>query len=175
VVVHVDTAVLAGPEQPGQSVLEEGSHLSAETSRRLTGAATGVAPSGPELSFRGLSRAIRTGPSRASLGAGRPYHAWQPRPAVPPPSSRSTRRRLPRRSRTRRRARLPRPDGRPLPQAPPTAPVSADPIHTLHAQHAALGLRLHARTACPGWLGERLDVGWALDVLHPRAVGPGPC
>jgi hypothetical protein len=23
----------------------------------------------------------------------------------------------------------------------------------------------------PGWLGERLDVGWAIDVLHPRAVG----
>ena len=35
VVVHVDAAVLADPEQPGQSVLEEGSHVSAETSRRL--------------------------------------------------------------------------------------------------------------------------------------------
>jgi hypothetical protein len=23
----------------------------------------------------------------------------------------------------------------------------------------------------PGWLGERLDVGWAIDVLHPLAVG----
>ena len=29
------TAVLVDPEQPGQSVLEEGSHVSAETSRRL--------------------------------------------------------------------------------------------------------------------------------------------
>jgi Domain of unknown function (DUF222) len=35
VVVHVDAAVLADPEQPVQSVLEEGSHVSAETSRRL--------------------------------------------------------------------------------------------------------------------------------------------
>ena len=35
VVVHVDAAVLADPGQPGQSVLEEGSHVSAETSRRL--------------------------------------------------------------------------------------------------------------------------------------------
>jgi hypothetical protein len=35
VVVHVDAAVLADPEQPGQSVLEEGVHVSAETSRRL--------------------------------------------------------------------------------------------------------------------------------------------
>ena len=35
VVVHVDAAVLADPTQPGQSVLEGGSHVSAETSRRL--------------------------------------------------------------------------------------------------------------------------------------------
>ena len=28
---------------------------------------------------------------------------------------------------------------------------------------------LHARTAVPGWFGERLDVGYAIDVLHPRA------
>jgi hypothetical protein len=65
-----------------------------------------------------------------------------------------------------------RPDGRPLPEIPPPAGVPADPIQSLRAQHAARGLRLHARTACPGWLGERLDVGWAIDVLHPRAVGP---
>jgi hypothetical protein len=35
VVVHVDADVLAGTDQPGQSVLEEGPHVSAETSRRL--------------------------------------------------------------------------------------------------------------------------------------------
>jgi hypothetical protein len=35
VVVHVDAAVLADPEQPGQSVLEEGSHVPAGTSQRL--------------------------------------------------------------------------------------------------------------------------------------------
>jgi hypothetical protein len=35
VVIHVDAAVLTDPAQPGQSVLEEGSHVSAETSRRL--------------------------------------------------------------------------------------------------------------------------------------------
>jgi Domain of unknown function (DUF222) len=35
VVVHVDGPVLADPEQPGQSVLEDGDHLSAESSRRL--------------------------------------------------------------------------------------------------------------------------------------------
>src|SRR2546428_11647081 len=35
VVVHVDAAVLADPDQPGQSVLEGGTRVPAETSRRL--------------------------------------------------------------------------------------------------------------------------------------------
>jgi hypothetical protein len=29
---------------------------------------------------------------------------------------------------------------------------------------------INSRTACPQWLGERLDVGRALDVLHPLAA-----
>jgi hypothetical protein len=28
-------------------------------------------------------------------------------------------------------------------------------------------------TALPGWLGEPLDVGWAIDVLHPLARWTG--
>jgi hypothetical protein len=65
-----------------------------------------------------------------------------------------------------------RPDGRPLPEVPPAPVVSGDPVSALRASHEALGLRLHARTACPGWLGEPLDVSWAIDVLHPRAQRP---
>jgi len=63
-----------------------------------------------------------------------------------------------------------RPNGWLLPDVPPAAAVPADPVGTLRAQHAAQGLRVHARTGLPGWLGERLDVGWAIDVLHPRAT-----
>jgi hypothetical protein len=48
--------------------------------------------------------------------------------------------------------------------------VPADPVEALRAQHAAQGLRLDARTGLAGWLGERLDVGWAIDVLHPLAA-----
>ncbi len=65
-----------------------------------------------------------------------------------------------------------RPDGRPLPEVPPAAEVPDDPAQILRAHHEAQGLRLNARTACPRWLGERLDVGWAIDVLHPRAARP---
>jgi len=35
VVVHVDAAVLEDPDASGQSALEPGAHVSAETSRRL--------------------------------------------------------------------------------------------------------------------------------------------
>src|SRR5947199_6637492 len=35
VVVHADAPALADPDQPGQSVLEDGAHVSAETSQRL--------------------------------------------------------------------------------------------------------------------------------------------
>src|SRR5256886_6404721 len=35
VVVHVDAPVLADPDAPGQSLLEDGTHISAETSRRV--------------------------------------------------------------------------------------------------------------------------------------------
>jgi hypothetical protein len=67
-----------------------------------------------------------------------------------------------------------RPDGRPFPDVPPPATVPANPVPALRARHLAQGLRLDARTACPGWLGERLDVGWAIDVLHPLAAAARP-
>jgi hypothetical protein len=63
-----------------------------------------------------------------------------------------------------------RPDGRLLPEVPPPATVPADPVPALRAQHEAQGPRIDARTALPSWLGERLDVVWAIDVLHPLAA-----
>jgi hypothetical protein len=35
-----------------------------------------------------------------------------------------------------------------------------------------LDLHLDANTARPTWSGERLDVGYAIGVLHPRALVP---
>ena len=62
-----------------------------------------------------------------------------------------------------------RPDGRPLPHVPPLLAVPSDPVDALRAAHDAQGLHLHARTAMPSWPGDRLDVGYAIDVLHPLA------
>ena len=60
-----------------------------------------------------------------------------------------------------------RPDGRSLPEVPAPQPLPADPVEVLKAEHTAQGLQIHARTGIAGWRGERLDVGWAIDVLHP--------
>jgi hypothetical protein len=49
--------------------------------------------------------------------------------------------------------------------------MPADPVEALRARHEAAGLRVHPRTTMPSWLGERLDVGYAIDVLHPLAAG----
>ena len=65
-----------------------------------------------------------------------------------------------------------RPDGRPLPDVPPLPAVPDDPIKALRARNEAAGLDLHAQTLRQGWLGERVDVGYAIDVLHPRALQP---
>jgi hypothetical protein len=62
-----------------------------------------------------------------------------------------------------------RPDGRLVPEVPPPPEVPVDPVKVFQARHEADGLDLHARTALPGWTGERLDVGWAIGVLHPLA------
>jgi hypothetical protein len=62
-----------------------------------------------------------------------------------------------------------RPDGQPLPEVPPSPVVRGDPVAGFRARHAAQGLQFDGRTGRPGWLGERLDLGWAIGVLHPRA------
>jgi hypothetical protein len=57
-----------------------------------------------------------------------------------------------------------------LPQIPLPAAVPTAAIEELRTNHDANGHHIDARTAMPGWQGERLDVGWAISVLHPRAI-----
>ncbi len=131
VVVHIDAQALAAPDQPGQSVLEDGTHVSAETSRRLACDASRVvmrhAHDGRVVEVAARTRTIPPALRRA-------FH------------HRDCGCRFPR---------------------PPEIP--GDPVTVLRARHEAEGLVLNARTAMPGWLGERLDVGHAIDVLHPLA------
>src|ERR1700675_1548119 len=200
VVVHVDAAVLADSEAPGQSVLEGGTHVSAETSRRLACDASRVVmrhdPDGRIVEVGARTRTIPPAIRRAlphrdrgcrfpgcgvSFGQGHHIRHW----AQGGPTTLSNLAMLCRRHhrtvheegvQVERQPdgelRFRRQDGRPLPDVPPPPLVPDDPVQALRARNEAAGLHLHPRTACPGWQGESLDVGWAIDVLHPRALEP---
>ena len=200
VVVHVDAQVLGDSEAPGQSVLEDGTHVSAETSQRLACDASRVvmqhARDGRVVEVSARTRTIPPAIRRALLhrdrscrfpgcgarfGQGHHIQHW----AQGGPTTLSNLALL---CRQHHRAvheegyqldrqpdgevRFRRPDGRVLPEVPVPAEVQGDPVRLLRARHEEQGLNLHARTAMPGWLGEHLDVGWAIDVLHPLAQPP---
>jgi HNH endonuclease/Domain of unknown function (DUF222) len=60
------------------------------------------------------------------------------------------------------------PDGRPLLEVPAVPAVPTKPCEALREQQTAL--HINAGTSIPGWQGERLDVGYAISVLHPLAA-----
>jgi hypothetical protein len=63
-----------------------------------------------------------------------------------------------------------RPEGWVLPEVPPPLELMDDPVDYLLQGNEDLDIGPH--TATPGWQGERLNVGYAIDVLHPRAIKP---
>jgi len=203
VVVHVDAQVLADPDQPGQSVLEGGTRVSAETSRRLAcdasrvvmrhdgegrlreiGARTRTIPPALRRALHHRDQGCRFPGCGQRFTQGHHLRHW----AHGGPTTLSNLALLCRRHHRAvheegyQVARLPdgtlkfrRPNGHPLPEVPLPAAVPEDPVKVLRARHDAQGLQVNARTACAGWLGERLNVGWAIDVLHPLAVSARPC
>jgi hypothetical protein len=64
-----------------------------------------------------------------------------------------------------------RPNGWIIPDVPDPPVLPQDPMDDLREANIARDLTLDSHTMTPGWLGEPLDVGWAIDVLHPLAVG----
>src|SRR5437016_3068709 len=203
VVVHVDAPVLADPEQPGQSVLDGGTHVSAETSQRLAcdasrvvmrhdgegrllevGARTRTIPPALRRALDHRDQGCRFPGCGLRFTQGHHLRHW----AHGGPTTLSNLALLCRRHHRAvheegyQVARVPdgplqfrRPNGHPLPAVPPPATVPGDPITALRECHDAQGLRVTARTGCPTWLGEPLNVGWAIDVLHPLAVSARPC
>jgi hypothetical protein len=65
------------------------------------------------------------------------------------------------------------PQGWPIPEVPPPPAVPPQPRQALVAANRAQGLTIGPRTALPYWCGERLDLGWAIDVLHPACNPAG--
>jgi len=200
VVVHVDAPALADPEAPGQSALENGEHVSAETSRRLACDASHVVMRhdrrGRVVEVAARSRTIPPALRRAlhhrdrgcrfpgcgvRLGQGHHIRHW----AQGGPTTLSNLAML---CRHHHRAvheegyqvtrladgelQFRRPDGRVFPEVPAPIAISMDALRVLRLRNKAAGFMLHSHTLAPGWLGESLDVGYAIDVLHPRACEP---
>ena len=197
VVVHVDAPVLANGDHPGQSVLENGVRVSAETSQRLAcdasrvlmrhdeegrlvevGARTRTVPPALRRALMHRDRVCRFPACEIRSGEGHHVRHW----AQGGPTTLSNLALLCRRHhravheegyQIERRSdgtfMFRTPQGRPLPDVPTLAAVPADPVHELRARHTAAGVRIDARTSCPSCFGEHLDVGYAIDVLHPLA------
>src|SRR6266550_36814 len=201
VVVHVDAAVLVDADQTGQSVLEDGMRVPAGTSQRLACDATRVVmrhdAEGRVIEVGARTRSIPPALRRALQhrdrscrfpGCGRPFgqghhiRHW----AHGGPTTLSNLALL---CRQHHRAvheegfsveRGPGgelafrwPNGRLIPEVPLAAAVPAAAVDALRAQHEEQGLHVDGRTSMPGWLGERLDVGYVIDVLHPLAISSG--
>jgi hypothetical protein len=202
VVVHVDGPVLGDADQSGQSVLEDGVRVSAETSQRLAcdasrvimrhdgdgsllevGARTRTIPPALRRALHHRDRVCRFPGCSVRFGQGHHIRHW----AQGGPTTLSNLALL---CRLHHRAvheegyqverlaggelQFRRPNGWVLPDVPPPPDMPTDSVQVIRARNEAGRLALDAHTATPAWLGEGLDVGYAIDVLHPRAIGDQP-
>ena len=200
VVVHVDAEVLADANHRGQSVLEDGARVSAETSQRLACDASRVVMRAKgrlvEVGARNrtippaLRRALqrRDGGCRfpgcgVRVAEGHHIHHWarggKTRLSNLALLCRRHHRAIHEESYQIERTRegtftFRRPNGWNIPEVPVPVEVPVDPMQVLRDINIAQGLDLDGDTMTPNWHGERLDVGYAIDVLHPRALASRP-
>ena len=197
VVVHVDAAVLADAERPGQSVLDGGTRVPAGTSQRLAcdatrvlmrhdaegrvievGARTRTIPPAIRRALEHRDKGCRFPGCGVRFGQGHHIRHW----AQGGPTKLSNLAMLCRRHhravheegfQVERQADgelvFRRSNGAVIPMVPRSPALPTDPAAAIRARNEASGLTLGPHTTTPGWLGERLDVGYAIDVLHPRA------
>ena len=201
VVVHVEAGVLEDPEHEGQTALEGGMRISAEVSRRLAcdasrvimrhdaegrvvevGARTRTIPPALRRALSHRDETCRFPGCRGQIREGHHVQHWA-RGGPTTLTNLIGLCRLHHRAvheegyRVARTAddtfRFRRPNGDEIPDVPPPAAVPEQPVEAVRAANEAHDIRIHPRTACARWGGERLDLGWTIDVLHPRATAPG--
>jgi hypothetical protein len=181
-VVHVDAAALADPNQPGQSVLADGAHVSAETSRRLAcdasrvvmrhdvdgrvveiGARTRTIPPALRRALQHRDAGCRFPGCGLPFGQGHHIRHWaQGGPTILSNLSMLCRRhhravheegfQVERQADGALAFRWP--DGRQLPDVPPSSAVPIDPVYELRAANLAKGLHLDEHTTCAGGSGS---------------------
>jgi 5-methylcytosine-specific restriction endonuclease McrA len=199
VVVHVDAAVLADPDQPGQSALEDGQHVPAGTCQRLACDASRVVMRHDAegritevgVRTRTIPPSIRRALQRRDQGCrfpgcglrytqGHHIRHW----AQGGPTKMSNLVLLCRRHhrsvheegfQVKRLAdgelEFRQPQGWLIPDAPTPPAVPADGGETLRFQHADADVHVDASTLRPRWDGTPLDLHYAISVMHPRANG----
>ncbi len=109
VVVHVDADVLADPDAPGQSVLEDGVRNRRPDTHDSACAPARAALSRSRLSLPRLRATVRPGSSHPPLGARRSHEPSKPGAPVSPTPPGGSRGGLPARATARRRVELPVP------------------------------------------------------------------
>jgi hypothetical protein len=195
VVVHVDAPVLADADHPGHSVLEDGVRVSAETSQRLAcdasrvvmrhdaegnllevGARTRTIPPALRRALLHRDHGCRFPGCHARFGQGHRIRHW----AHGGPTTLSNLALLCRRHHRAvheegyevdRKAdgelTFRHPRGHTIPDVPQRTAILNDAADLIRGANETHGLQIDAHTATPGWFGERLDLAYALDVLHP--------
>ena len=200
VVVHVDEGVLENDEATGQSALEDGPYVSAETSRRIACDAATVAMrhahDGTVLDVGRKTRTVSPALRRALTARDRQcrfpgcsarhcdaHHLqhWAHGGATRLDNLLLLCRRHHRAVheegftvtlRGNGEARFAWPDGRPLLAAPPAPLWKGAPLADTNARLASAGIPIDAHTATPHWHGERFDLAYAIDVMwRPRSTG----
>ncbi|HEV3076588.1 MAG TPA: DUF222 domain-containing protein [Thermoanaerobaculia bacterium] len=195
VVVHVDAEVLVAGNG-GSSWLADGSHVSAETSRRLACDSARVvmrhAADGRVLDVGRRTRAISPALRRALEhrdggcrfpGCGRRLcdaHHVEPWAEGGATSLANTLLLCRRHHRAVHEegfsvelapagdARFYRPDGRPLQEAPALLMPAREPVNALVARLASHGVDVDAGATLPDWWGGPVDYGWEIDWLRWR-------
>jgi len=199
VVVHVDAPVLADPDQPGQSALEDGVNSSAEESRRIAcdasrvimthdadgrvlevSARTRTIPPALRRALQHRDRGCRFPGCGSRFTQGHHIKHW----ANGGPTTLSNLALLCRRHHRAvheegfgvERLRdgeleFRDPRGRVVPPVPAPPELIRDSELVLHDENAAAGVHVDANTLGPDWDGTRLPLGWAISVMHPRANG----
>ena len=200
VVVHVDADGLGDDAEAGQSALEDGIGVSAQMSRRPTCDASSVvmthAGDGRVLDVGRKTRTVPPAIRRALTARDRrcrfpgcdAYHCdahhvrhWADGGATRLDNvafvCRHQHRAVHEEGFTvelgdENEARFFWPDGRPGPDVPPTPTWAGTALASTDAHLETAGRRIDPHTATPDWLGERLDLDWAMTVLHPATADP---
>lgn len=194
VVVHTEDKVLADPNQPGESVLEDGPTVSAETSRRIScdsskvvfkltkdgtlvdvGRKTRVVSTALRRALAARDKTCRFPGCNAKVCDSHHLTHWSEGGETDLSNLALL---------CRRHHRLVHeggfkmkfldngelqfywPGGQPLPRAPTLPAIGADPLLDIRARNDQEGIKVDSETLTPKWAGEPMDLDWVMRAAY---------